>query len=131
MSGVRQRVLSIQDFVQPSEQPELHVPGHDHPAPSEPSARRGKRAQTQDDDGFLHQLHIEFVNVYNRVLIVFIFLSPLIFWSQVHVRVRVCTRRMKAKDITFYQYYYYCCDNITLRRIRPHLVADDVISPEN
>lgn len=62
MSGVRKRILPVQDVVQPPEQPELHVPGYDHPAPSQPSAGRGQRAQAQDDHGLFDKFHIEFVN---------------------------------------------------------------------
>lgn len=84
MSRVRQRVLPVQDVVQPPEQPELHVPGHDHLAPSQPSAgRRGERAQAQDDHGLFHKLHIELVNLHNRVYVIChiinIMLSPRIF----------------------------------------------------
>lgn len=60
--GVRQRVLPVPDAVQPPEQSELDVPGHDRTAQQPPTARRRQRPQAQDDHGLFHQFHIEPVN---------------------------------------------------------------------
>lgn len=55
MSGVRQRILPIQNVVESSEQPELYVLGHDHFTPT-----TGRCPTTEIDHGFFDQLDTEF-----------------------------------------------------------------------